>query len=200
MTWIIIQAFLTKYKTPLLCVAAVGCVTGAFFTGRSSAPVKTVEVTKTVEVEKKVVETQVQIVEKRIYVKDEARDVHRETVTVQQPDGTVTTTEVVDDKTKTKETDDQSSSMASSTFTSEEKLKSSETLKIVDNRKPDWHLQVRGGAGALIQSPLSITGDVGIGVERRIVGPFFLGAYGNVQFDTKAARGFAAGVSVGLEF
>lgn len=200
MTWFAIKAFVVKYKTPLLCLAAVAIVAAAFLIGRSSAPTQTIETVKTVEVEKVVTVTEVQVVEKKIYVKDEARDVRRETVTVTQPDGTTIVKEVVEDKTKTKESGTESSSMASSTFTSDEKSASTETLKVVTNAKPDWHLQIRGGAGALIQSPFSVTGDVGIGIERRIVGPFFLGAYGNVQFDAVAARGFAAGVSLGLEF
>ncbi len=200
MTWIVIKAFVTKYKTPLLVLAGLAIVAGAFFIGRSSSPTQTVEVVKTVEVEKKVIETQIQVVEKKIYVKDEARDVRRETVTVTQPDGTTIIKEVVEDKTKTKESGSESSSMAASTSTSEEKVSTSESLKVVTVAKPDWHLQVRGGAGALIQSPLVVVGDVGVGIERRIVGPFFLGAYGNVQFDAKAARGFAAGISLGLEF
>lgn len=202
MTWTLVKAFVSKYKVLFIAIGCLGSLAGAFLLGRGTAPAKTIEVVKTVEVEKQVVKTEVQVVEKKVYVQVQAKDVHRETVTVKQPDGTVTTTTVYDDKTKTTTEAAQSTSMASLTESDVEKTKSTESTKIVETAKPDWHATLRLGAGATL-TPLRPIGDVGLSIERRIIGPFWLGAYGGVQIPlipTGPPSSFTAGVSAGLEF
>ena len=202
MTWIIIKSFVIKYKYVFIAIGVVAALGGAFLLGRGTAPIKTVEVTKTVEVEKKVVEVQTQVVEKKIYVKAEAKDIHEVTTEIKKPDGTVITKTEVDDKTKTTEDDQSSTQEASSQLTEDDKEKSTETTKIVDNRKPDWHLALRGGAGLQLNAaPRYPIFDVGLSAERRIVGPFWLGIYSDVQMSAKPVpTSFIVGASVGLEF
>lgn len=106
-------------------------------------------------------------------VTKEVEVVKHDTVTVTKEiknlDGTVETDTVVTDK-------DISSTKSTQDATSE---------KIVENQKPQWKAQ--GLAGLTFQGQQIYGGDL----ERRIIGPVFLGAWGTNQ---------GAGVSLSLEF
>lgn len=150
-------------KTGLLIVVLVGLLGYAF--GRYLQPAKVV--TKT--------ETKVQVVEVEVErVKTEVRTIVKETT---KPDGTrvvETTKENISDSKKK---------------TSKESDKQTNTSKIVENFKPQWRVQVAAtiGSGGL-------DGDnIRVGIERRIIGPVFLGAWSETRFGSY-------GASVSMEF
>lgn len=98
-------------------------------------------------------------------------DVVTVTKEVTTPDGTKTVTTTVTDKTK-EET---------------HKDSSNETKTVTDYSKPQWK------ANAFVSPSNATTGHVyGVSFERRLIGPVFVGIYGNVD------RSF--GGTVGLEF
>lgn len=155
----------TMKKTLLLISAFL--ITGAlgFGFGKYSAPTKVVEVEKikTVTVEK--------VVEK----KAEKKNV--KTVVVQAPDGTTTTTTT------------DTSTVDTNTNTDTNTVATDEKKKTTTYSRPNWRLAALGGfdPNGNIGKPI-----YGGSIERRILGPIFVGAFGmsNKSF----------GVSLSFEF
>lgn len=116
-----------------------------------------------IEIKKEEVIKEVEVIKKDVVI------VEKE---VKNPDGTVTTERVITDKTQIdskKETTEKQSS-------------------IVSNKKADWKVSASVGAESLkFTQPV-----YGLHVERRILGPFFIGAYGMTNSNY--------GVSIGMEF
>lgn len=131
--------------------------------GRYLQPAKVV--TETV-VEKEIVEVEVE------KIKKEVRTIVKEIV---KPDGTTETTttteEIAESKKKTKK----------------EEASKEQELKIVENLKPQWKAQVLVGLED-INVP-----SYRVGIERRIFGPIFAGAYSKTDFGEY-------GLSVSMEF
>lgn len=92
-----------------------------------------------------------------------------ETVVVNKPDGT-TETKIIDHSTDTTKSEDTSVS-----------------TKTIENGKPNWKVSVQGST----KHP-ELQYFYGAQVERRILGPIFVGAFGNVDK--------TVGLTVGLEF
>lgn len=163
------------YKTVAKYVLIVALLGGSFAAGRYTLAPKTIEVVKTVEVTKEVVKTVIQVVEKKVYVRGETRDVVREVVVIRSPDGTETTKITETDKTKTTEASSQESSSMATSVVYRDREVFVDRLKIVANEK-DWHLGINVGAGArFIGAPLVPQLTFGARIERRIAGPFFVG-------------------------
>jgi hypothetical protein len=164
--------------TPKQKVAVIGIIVlalvGAFAAGRYTLSPKVVEVEKQVEVVKEVVRTEVQFVEKRVYIRGEARDVVREVVIIKKPDGTEETRTTETDKTVVKEASSQEASSQVVQVVEKEKLVEKERIVIVEAHK-DWHLSLSAGAGARFIGDLTPQLVFGLTAERRIIGPFFMG-------------------------
>jgi len=98
-----------------------------------------------------------------------------------EKDGTVTkTTEIVD-----KSTTDTNTKIVKDTDSS------SKTEKTTTYAKNDWHFAALAGTG-LFDKGLSQSVVYGIGVQKRLIGPFYVGAFG---FSNKFA-----GASLGMSF
>jgi hypothetical protein len=97
-----------------------------------------------------------------------------ETHEVKKPDGTIVT--------DTKITDHD--------VISNQSNENKEVKETISNEKPQWKL--RGMAGLSLES---VTPIYGVGIERRIIGPVFVGAWGLSNSNEKIA-----GISIGIEF
>jgi len=115
------------------------------------------------------IKTQVQIKEVEVARKNVVTVTHEE----KKPDGTmIIDTRIEDKSTETTKTDT--------------KEKTTETIT---NLKPQW--KVQGLAGISLDK--SFVGEVyGVGVERRIIGPIFVGVYGKTSKEV--------GLSLSVEF
>lgn len=146
-------------------------------------------------VEKEVIKTQVQdhivykdrVVEKKVYVAEEQKHVRETTTTTKKPDGTVvtqTTTDTDVDNKKhvdTDKTEDQ------------QKTEDKVITQVVEKTKlVDKELTWRLGAGVGYSFPYTLgQGTLGIpglngwvvqaSIERRIIGPVWMGLWGNTQ-------------------
>jgi hypothetical protein len=155
-------------------IVAILAILAAFAVGRYTVAAKTITITKTVEVEKEVIKTVVQVVEKRVYIKAVAKDIQKDTTTITKPDGTIETHIVYVDRTKIDTaSSQQSSSMSVQTIETIKEIYVDKE-KIVEANK-DWHLALSIGAGARIIGEVTPQLGFGLRAERRIIGPFFVG-------------------------
>jgi len=171
---------------------------GSFAAGRYSAPDKVVTVEKVREVEKqvivKVVETD-KVIEALKNVSQQ-KNVKTKKVTVKAPDGTTTTTTETEDKTKTDTQDKTKEAETTKEVETKvvEKIVEKEVTKIVERSRPNWRLQLQTGfdVAALTNraDPYSLLPSdsdlvrymvLGIGVERRLLGPLSAGAWANTH-------------------
>jgi hypothetical protein len=122
-----------------------------------------------------------------VYVQVEKKHEHVETTTTKAPDGTTTTktTDDTDTNTGTNETTNTDSTVT--------RTETKYVDRIVEREKkvlqqPDWRAYV--GAGVAIptflgQQQIGVPGLQGFviqaGVDRRIIGPFWMGLFGNTQ-------------------
>jgi len=197
----------SKIAKIVLCIAFV---VGGYAFGRYAQPAKVVVTEKVVTVEKQVVVTQVvtKTEVQVVRVKDTQKDVHRVEITEKKPDGTVTRTVTVDDKSKSQVDVNKGATSATQTNTSEKtalvQTEDKKTVTVYD--KPAWSLTLQPGfafgdaiggnassynllSKALPMAPHLMTN---IGVEHRFIGPIFLGAWASTRLD--------AGLSIRLEF
>lgn len=166
-------------------LVALALAGGGYALGRFTTPTKvetrTVEVTKIVEVEKEVVR------------EVKGRDIVWTRVVEVRPDGSSTTTE----REATKERVETETKRDTETTTEATR----EATKVVTNAKPQWRASVLvGGSLAFpirqVVSSVEVSPAFGGHVERRLVGPFWVGAWG-----VGAPRGYAmGGLSLGVEF
>ncbi len=176
----------------------------SFAVGRYTVPVKTIEhvVTQTVVQEHVVV--QERVVTRTVYVKTVAKNVQTDTVVTKKADGTTVTETKTSDTTKVGISDQQASSTEVISNTQESTSTKTDSLKIVDASKPQWHLRVDAGAGARFVGPTVPTLVLGVGVERRIVGPFFMGLWAQTTLNLLSPQtppyGVDGGLSLGAEF
>jgi hypothetical protein len=166
-----------------ICVVGL-CVLGAanFFVGHAIGASKPAEVREVVKVETKV-EYQDRIVTKLVYRERKDRAKHVETRTEQKADGSLVTTRVEDSRTHTDGTGTRESDVAlqgaGSTSTSSER-----TVR----DRASWRASLSADWGSLQLRP-SLYGAT---VERRVLGPVWLGVHGRTD------RVF--GLTVGIEF
>lgn len=147
---------------------------------------KVKEVVKEVVVEK--IKTEIQVV--KVYIKDTSQKVNKTVVEEKRPDGSSTTTtkEEVVTETKEKENTDSKEVKYVDRIVEKEVIKEVEKLKLVESKKLDW--RVAAGAGVAIpyflgQGSPGVPGlngaVINAEVDRRIVGPFWIGVHGNTQ-------------------
>lgn len=179
----------------------------AFGWGRFSAPtkVKTVTVTQTqvqIQYKDKIV-TEVVYKTKYVKVKDTVLAVDTTTTTTKQPNGAETTTTTTHEQLATQTTNTQATTNTSNTTntSAENKTKDTETTttKVVDNSRPEWMFDVTYGYNSHlfdnatnIQKPM-----VGGIIQKRLIGPIYLGAFGGYDFEAQDANfGLTAGLSL----
>lgn len=167
-------------KSPIfwtIVALAAGVGFGRYLTPEN---VKIVEKEKIVEVEKK------------IYIKDESKkenkDKKKRTVIIRitKPDGTI------EERTEIIEEDNSIIAIDTKEKTEEEKKKEKENSKetIVQGKKPDWMISAL--AATDLKSIKSLQPSYGISVQRRILGPIHVGAFGITNKQV--------GISVGFQF
>lgn len=177
-----------RWRKWLLGILAVLlAMLGSFMVGRyTKAPeVKTITKTDTKVVTQ--VQYQDRIVEKKVYVQVEKKREHVETTTTKQPDGTTVTKTTDDTSTDDTQTDNVDKNAEHQQQTAQTVTQTVTVEKLV-TKMPDW--RVAGGVGISIPYYL---GSPAVGVQalkgfviqaeidRRVVGPFYLGLFGNTQ-------------------
>lgn len=143
-------------------LVAGAALLSAFAVGRYTTPTKVVEVEKIVYQEK--------IVEKKVYVKQKEvkKNVITVTLTTIRPDGTKTIEKRVFDKSEI-------DIVQHGTIEKEkESQKETEKSKVVTNTHDDWMIS---GLIKFDKGNLETGRAYGVMVNRRIVGPFHLGAF-----------------------
>jgi hypothetical protein len=182
-------------KTALWAAIAVLLLTlAAFAIGRGTAPVKVekkVEI-EIVEVESVRIEWRDKIVEKKVYVKSQATSSRTEEREVRKPDGTVEKTKMeVRGMETLVSSGTESSSEQSGTARKDSQISSKEIMSLSTENKPDWNISLLVGASTgskLLPPPMT----AGVHVQRRILGPVYVGVWGMTDV--------SAGLSVGFEF
>lgn len=191
------------YKNPWFWGTAILCLllgfAGGFGSGRYALPAQTIVTERVKEVEKQVVvtqtETKVKTEVKVVYVKDKSvqKDEHKVVTVIEDPNGKKTTTIVSDDRSKidtqVKTGTDATSDVASNTSKKEVDQKTSESeKKAVTKNQVGW--TVRAGVGVSIptllgEKAVGVPGLRGFvveaGVSRKVIGPFYMGLFGNTQ-------------------
>jgi hypothetical protein len=164
----------------LLLGLAVIALVGAFAAGRASSPESEVR-----EVERVVYKDKVVEVVKTVTVREQAqaRVIYRDRVT--KPDGTRVEREV--ERTETKATEHAQAEAARASTAEGQRV----AERTVTPRQPQWRAGVLVGA-QLRLDPLGVSPAVGAHVERRLLGPLWLGAWG--------LHTGSAGLSLSLEF
>lgn len=186
------KVFVHKWTVPALVILVAA---GMFLWGRLSAPTKVVTINHTEELEK--LKEQMAEVLKKLDTKttdtQENKSVHTERTEEIRPDGTKFV-KVVTDTNINRVIKEIEVKFVDRTTTVEKEVTKEVTVeitKIVESKKPDWTVTARAG----IDNKLLPV--VGLGVDRRILGPFKAGlwANSNTQFNS-----FSGGLSVSVEF
>lgn len=187
---------LQNLKAHWRLLLVVLALVAAFLAGRYSArkpDVKVVTHTVTQQVETKT--TQATTEHAQDEVKHEVKTIVVYRDRISHPDGTV------EDKSETKETDGLTSQDLQTTDqqvkVDDRKLRveKDDSTVTVSTPRDNWHVSLFAG------SPISLNPDllVGASVERRILGPFYVGAWVMVA-PTERTLGPAGGVSLGVSF
>jgi hypothetical protein len=183
-----VKSFWSNHKKTIIVIGAVllALLLG-YGGGRYAQPAKVVEKEKIVtQIQEKVV-YQDRIVTQKVLVEVEKKRVHRETTTTKKPDGEVVTTTKVDTNTDTDTKDNESKVEEKVVYKDRIVQQVVEKEKLV-LRQPDW--RIAAGVGVSIPHYLGQP-DVGVSIpyglviqaeaDRRILGPVWLGVFGNTQ-------------------
>ncbi len=181
----------------------VGLACGIWI-GSCNGPERVIEKEKIVESKKTKEENKEKevVVDKKEEKKDEVKIQWKERIVIVKPDGTRI------EKESTKETDAKTEVKVETKIVEKEKIvykdvivtKEVEKYKETINRK-NWDVSVKVGLGVTDfklspQAPYLTPVILGVGVDRRVVGPFKAGLW----IQTKQFSDFSAGLSLGLEF
>lgn len=169
-------------------VLAVVLYAGGYATGRYAAPQKVLITEKAVTVEKQVVVTQTKTEIKTVYLQNKNEKIHRVVTETKQPDGTAVKKTEEDIGIETVIHNDTESTKFVDRWNERVMEKLVEKEKLVLRSLPDWQTGIQVGASV----PVLLGGDelglkgmrgavVGAYVNRRILGPFFAGIWGNTQ-------------------
>lgn len=184
----LILAWVKKNWILLSIVAAI--IIGVYATARYLQPARVVEKTKeVVKVEyKEKIEYRDKVKIQKVTEVQKANDKHTETTTIKKPDGTETTHTIVNETSHTEAKTNETKVEVKYVDRVVEKQieKVIEKEKIIEAKKNDWMVGVQVGYdiyGALDDTPQLIPQmnrvSIGVDIERRIVGPFYLGVWGN---------------------
>lgn len=152
---------MTKDNIKYLAIGAILLVS-SFMAGRYTTPTKTV-----VKVEEKIVEKEV-VKYVEVQAKSEKKDVETVVIETILPDGTIKRETKIVDKTITDE------KKKIDLDKQKEQTKISKREEITENSKSDWMVSVMVSAK---ENDLSRQ-NFGVHIQRRIIGPFYLGVYG----------------------
>lgn len=179
-------------KYLLLGAAVIGLCVGSFALGRYGTAERVViqEKVNVVEVVHEVVVEKERVVEKKVYVADTKQRIHREETKTETPDGTVVTQKTEDLNIDSHVRDVEIREVEKQVVVEVEKRVEVEKEVFVDKSKPspDWRISALAGTTVTDLQQWS----VGVEVQRRILGPFSIGAWG--------LSSGQAGVSASIEF
>jgi hypothetical protein len=196
-----------ELKSLLKSLVPVLVAVAAFIAGRFSVPVRIQEklVVQKVEVEKQVVAIQEKVRVEKVYVSDEKQRIHREEHETIHPNGLTerVKTEDINTEKVVKENAIQYVDREVLKLVEHTTVEQRIVEKVVDRQLAQWKVSLLVGANfgnlnaATLATPFpqALLGKpwvVGAHVERRIIGPFFMGLWGTTNKD--------AGVSLGFEF
>lgn len=178
-----------EFKRKLLyVVGAIALFCGGVATGRFGTPAKVVE---KIVYQDKVVEKVVyqdKIVIQKVYVEKKATKKRTETTTTEKPNGEKETKTVTEEQEDTDTKTDEKSTQEKIVYVDRVIQKLVEKTKLVEAKKLDWHISAGIGYAiptVLGQQQIGTPGLQGVVVnaeiDRRIVGPFYIGLWGNTQ-------------------
>lgn len=178
----------TNHKGVVIAIGvAILCLLLGYGSGRYVQPAKVVEKEKIVtQIQEKIV-YQDRVVTQKVLVEVEKKQQHTETTTTKKPDGEIVTTTKTDINTDERTKDSESKTEEKVVYKDRVVQQVVEKEKIVTNQ-PDW--RVAAGAGYSI--PYALGADspgvpglqgfvINAEVDRRILGPVWLGVQGNTQ-------------------
>jgi|ERR1700690_125895 len=186
------------YKAFLIVAILFLFTTLGYEYGKHGVPAKVVTVTKTVTVDHNVIHTVTQVEKQIVYVKAEAKDVHRVITVDKKPTGEVVTTTTVQDNTKIATSDTVEKQTEQNKVEDHVIYKDREVTKtVINNVRPNWLLGANGGYNFGNGSSNLIPGlpnkiVVGVSAAKRILGPIYGGVYLNSNE--------VAGINLNLEF
>ena len=159
----------------------------SFFVGRytTQATVVVQEKIKIQEVEKQVVVVQKEVEVKVVKVVEKVTDAAKTTVVQTKPDGTSTTTITENTHSDTHTNTNTDATGKDTVVASKESAKTSEQSKVTQtSSQPNWAVGVQGGyslqdAGKSYVPGLPTRTVLGVTVEKRLAGPFFVGLWAN---------------------
>lgn len=181
--------FVKDHKNVFLMVlVALLLLAGGYGAGRYAQPAKVITKTVIQTVTETKIQLQDHIVYQKVYVQQEQKKTHTETVVTKKPDGETVTKTVEDTNTDTNTKTDEKTN---ETKTAENDTKTQQTVtqvKITEYKKMDW----RVGLGAGVNIPtllgheeLGIHGLKGAVIQaevsRRLVGSLYLDLFGNTN-------------------
>lgn len=183
-----VVTFYNKYRKWLLPVLGVLIFIGGMFAGQRAMPEKVVF--KEIEIEKEVVKVVVQevVVEKKVYIQAKKEKTRKETTTTKTPDGTETTKTVEETQTDTDTQENQEKVTEKVVYQEKIVEKLVEKEKLVMAKVANWNIS--GGIGVSIptflgKEAMGVPGLNGaviqLEVDRRVIGPFSMGVFGNTQ-------------------
>jgi hypothetical protein len=205
---------MTVKQIGIAALAALALFGGGYGLARYLTPNKvvTIDTTKEMEELKKLSQTLTEVVEQnkdfRTQISELKKSIHRETHTLQRPDGNVETTKVEDINVSQVVKEQEVKFVDREVKTTEihyvDRVETKEVVKekIVEGRKPDWALTALVGTSAPTKLDLTppylnplVVGGV---AERRILGPVFVGVWAITQVQNPA--NVSGGIAVKAEF
>lgn len=195
-----IKDFFSKNYGWMIAIVVVGLA--SFFTGGylKQNTIVVEEKIKVVEVEKQVVVEKERVRVEIVKVKDTQviERWRREKTEEKKPDGTVTTKETEEKNIDTVIHEKQNDTIVKVVEVEKQVVVEKERLvETKTNAQPQWHFGVTGGINPqFLPTPAVNSYAVGVEVERRIIGPFFAGAW---AMGTSNGQGFG-GIKLGAEF
>lgn len=164
-----------------LVVPALVLVFGlGLFVGHKATPAKVVEKQVIVEKEKIVYKEKERSLEETKVDKQEEKAVKKTKIQIEKPDGTKIQIEKEDSESKTQEVKEIVKYVEKEVVVEKEKIVEKKTEKIVESKK-DWSVGLNLGLNSLTPTPQNY--NVGIEVDRRILGDFWLGLRVNKNLD-----------------
>lgn len=174
-----------KVRCALLCLLVFVLGFGSSFYAH---PAKVVEHTKVVTQTQTKVEYKDRVVTQKVYVQAEKKHTHTTTTTTKKPDGSSTTTTTTDTSTDESASNHQTTDQQNQGVVTQVQTQIVEKEKLV-LRPPDWRIYAGVGyqfakfGGAPETGIPGMNGAVvQVGVDRRILGPVFLGVSLNTQY------------------
>jgi len=198
-----VKVLLRPIGTHLLVAAIAGALVFFF----KPDVVKTVERVQIVQVEKQVVVVQEKVRVEVVRVKDTqvAERIHKERTEEKRTDGTVIVKETEDHNIDSVVKEHENTIQVKVVEVTKEVVVERIVLKekTVTPVLPNWHLGILAGVAPRLDSPAETPVMVGLEVERRILGPLFVGGWamgGSPVVGTPKLVNFAAGLKIGASF